>query len=34
MSALEYLTEKKEGQVGEALKMRVMWDLGFRHLGF
>jgi hypothetical protein len=25
MVALEHLTKKKEEQVGEALKMRVMW---------
>jgi hypothetical protein len=25
IDALEHLVEKKEGQVGEALKMRVMW---------
>jgi hypothetical protein len=37
MGALEHLVEKKEEQVGEVLKMRVMWtyvDLGFWHLGF
>jgi hypothetical protein len=29
MGALEHLTEKKEGQVGEALKTQGHVDLGF-----
>jgi hypothetical protein len=33
-NVLESLTGKKEEQAGEALKMWVIWDLGFRHLGF
>jgi hypothetical protein len=34
MSALEHLMEKKEEQVGEALKARFVWELRLRHLGF
>jgi hypothetical protein len=29
VDALEHLAEKKEEQDGEALKIRVAWDLGF-----
>jgi hypothetical protein len=32
--ALEHLAEKKEEQAGEALKIQVVWDLGFWYLGF
>jgi hypothetical protein len=34
MSALEHLVENKERQAGKALKTRVKWNQGFRHLGF
>jgi hypothetical protein len=34
MSSLEHLTEKKERQASEALKMRAKWTWGFRYLGF